>query len=124
MEPKAHDVYILKQYLPGCPSGRLFHVDFEGNYFVKMTKEEFESNSICPYRFPKEFVINSKDWFKPKLYGNTEVECANYSRVTFKSICGWSGERADLQKKHPLEDEGYCCPKCGSDDIYKAGYNE
>lgn len=67
--------FILLKDLPGCPKGRIFKEDINGNYFHSMTDDEFLSKKYQPYNYSKDAVIGNGMWFKelteiPPQYGD------------------------------------------------------
>lgn len=56
--------YILLKDMPGCPAGRIFKEDINGNYYHSMSDEDFMRYSFATYSLHNKFVENNPEWFQ------------------------------------------------------------
>jgi hypothetical protein len=48
--------------LPGCPIGRIFKEDVNGDYYYSMSDDEVIGGEFYPYKFPLDIMENTQ-WF-------------------------------------------------------------
>ena len=49
--------------LPGCPIGRIFKEDVDGDYYHSMSDDEAIGGEFYPYKFPSDIMENT-EWFE------------------------------------------------------------
>lgn len=63
---KERKQYILEKDLPGCPKGRKFLEDIDGNYCLSITYDEHIEGEIKIYKFTKSEIESNPDWFRER----------------------------------------------------------
>jgi hypothetical protein len=79
--------YRLLKPLPGCPIGRIFKEDVDGEYYHSMSDDEAISGNYKVYVFTKEEVEGNTDFFEEFNGDNYMVRMFNPSNFAeFKEV--------------------------------------
>jgi hypothetical protein len=79
--------YRLLKPLPGCPIGRIFKEDVDGEYYHSMSDDEAISGKYLMYVFTKKEVETNSDFFEEFNGDNYMVRIYNASNFDeFKEV--------------------------------------